>query len=77
MSQLCEGCGTKQANFGTPTERKKRWCAACGKAHRVVNLKRQKMCEGCGTKHASFSTEAQRVRRGCRVGGKARGAVYL
>eukprot|EP01052_Picozoa_sp_SAG31_P073788 SAG31_NODE_32845_length_351_cov_0.607143_2_plen_20_part_01 len=20
MSQLCEGCGTKQANFGTPTE---------------------------------------------------------
>ena len=33
----CEGCGTKQAAFGTPTERKKRWCYECGKAHGAVN----------------------------------------
>eukprot|EP01046_Picozoa_sp_COSAG06_P036370 COSAG06_NODE_4003_length_4670_cov_882.870488_2_plen_742_part_00 len=77
MSQLCEGCGTKQANFGTPTERKKRWCAACGKAHRVVNLKRQKMCEGCGTKHAGFGTPTERKKRWCAGCGKAHGAVNL
>ena len=30
---LCEGCGVKEATFGTPTERKRRWCGGCGKAH--------------------------------------------
>ena len=73
MSQLCEGCGTKQANFGTPTERKKRWCAACGKAHRAVNLKRQKMCEGCGTKQAGFGTPTERKKRWCGECGKTPG----
>ena len=29
--RMCEGCGAKQACFGTPTERKRRWCSGCGK----------------------------------------------
>jgi hypothetical protein len=31
-SDLCEGCGLKQAQYGLASEDKKRWCAGCGKA---------------------------------------------
>ena len=38
MGRLCETCGAKHASFGTPAERKKRWCGGCGTAHGAVNL---------------------------------------
>ena len=40
LNKLCEGCGTKRANFGLPdAERKCRWCSGCSQAHRgAVNL---------------------------------------
>eukprot|EP01046_Picozoa_sp_COSAG06_P071222 COSAG06_NODE_20280_length_802_cov_0.665718_1_plen_226_part_10 len=36
--RMCEGCGAKQASFGTPTERKRRWCSGCGKSHGAISL---------------------------------------
>ena len=32
-----ENC-SKRANFGTATERKRRWCAGCGGAHAAIDL---------------------------------------
>ena len=52
---LCEGCGVKTATFGTPTERERRWCGGCGKAHGAIMLA-AKMCQGCGVKRAHFGT---------------------
>ena len=37
--KMCEGCGAKKASFGTPLERKRRWCSGCGKlAHGAISL---------------------------------------
>jgi hypothetical protein len=36
MPSRCEDCGAKTASYGTPTERKRRWCAGCGKSHGAV-----------------------------------------
>eukprot|EP01044_Picomonas_judraskeda_P012842 COSAG03_NODE_1881_length_3396_cov_4.252047_3_plen_224_part_00 len=76
MPNMCEGCGTKQASFGTPTERKARWCGGCGKAHDAIHLT-GKMCEGCGTKQASFGTPTERKARWCGGCGKAHNAINL
>ena len=38
-SQMCEGCNAETASCGTPTERKRRWCAVCGEAHGAVNVR--------------------------------------
>ena len=76
MPNMCEGCGTKQASFGTPTERKARWCGGCGKAHDAINLT-GKMCEGCGAKQASFGTPTERKARWCVGCGKAHDAINL
>ena len=73
---MCEGCGAKNANFGTPTERKHRWCGGCGKAHGAIYLA-TKMCEGCGAKQAGFGTPTERKRRWCSGCGKAHGAISL
>ena len=35
---MCEGCGVKYASCGTATERKRRWCDRCGKAHVAINV---------------------------------------
>eukprot|EP01044_Picomonas_judraskeda_P049542 COSAG03_NODE_29223_length_188_cov_25.191011_1_plen_62_part_11 len=61
---MCEGCGAKHATFGTRTERQKRWCGGCGKAHGAINLSAKK-CEGCGTKQAHFGTPTERKKRWC------------
>jgi ribosomal protein S27E len=74
---MCEGCGAKQANFGTPTERKKRWCGGCGKAHGAISLLVAKMCEGCGAKQASFGTPTERKKRWCGGCGKGHGAINV
>ena len=63
---VCEGCGAKEATFGTPLERKRRWCRGCGKAPGAINLLNVKMCEGCGAKAASFGTPLERKRRWCK-----------
>ena len=57
MREFCEDCG-KSANYGTCEERKRRWCAGCGKAHNAICLKRQKMCEACGV---NPTTQSKRV----------------
>ena len=65
MPKMCEGCEAKLASFGTPTERVKRWCAACAKAHGAVSMLKRKMCEGCEGK-------------GCdRRGGRGVQATYI
>ena len=74
--RMCEGCGAKQACFGTPTERKRRWCSGCGKEHGAVSLG-ARMCEGCGAKQASFGTPTERERRWCGECGKSHGAINL
>ena len=66
---VCEGCGAKEATFGTPLERKRRWCRGCSKAPGAINLS-VKMCEGCGAKEASFGTLLERKRRWCSGCGK-------
>ena len=76
-NKMCEGCGTKQAGFGTLTERKKRWCCKCGKAHNAVNLTVQKLCEACGTRQAHFGTLTEGKKRWCGACGQAHGAVNL
>ena len=76
MPRLCETCGGKQAHFGTPAERTKRWCCGCGKAHGAVYLGGT-MCETCEAKHATFGTPAERKKRWCGGCGKAHGAVNL
>ena len=48
--KMCEDCGGKQANFGLPADRKKRWCGRCGKKHGAIDVV-NKMCEECGGKH--------------------------
>jgi hypothetical protein len=73
---MCEGCGAKQPGFGTPTERQKRWCGGCGKAHGAISLY-AKMCEGCGAKQAHFGTPTERKKRWCSGCGKAHGAINL
>ena len=45
MKKMCECCQVKQAKFGLPSDRKKRWCGGCGKTHGAVDLA-NKMCEG-------------------------------
>ena len=51
----CEGCGTKQPNFGLPAEGRRRWCAGCAAAEGNgavrLSVSKRKMCEGCGLKH--------------------------
>ena len=37
-SKLCEDCGDKQASFGLPTDRKRRWCGPCGKKQGAIGL---------------------------------------
>eukprot|EP01044_Picomonas_judraskeda_P024347 COSAG03_NODE_6679_length_1020_cov_11.213898_1_plen_162_part_00 len=74
---VCEGCGAKEAIFGTPLERKRRWCRGCSKAPGAINLS-VKMCEGCGAKQAIFGTPLERKRRWCSGCGKlAHGAINL
>ena len=77
MPKMCEKCKDKRAHFGTPTERKNRWCGPCGKAHGAVNIHAEQMCEGCKEKHASFGTPTERKRRWCATCGKAHGAIAL
>jgi hypothetical protein len=72
--KMCEGCDKKFASFGTPTERKARWCGPCGKAHGAV-LPYAKMCEACGVKHASYGDRTERKKRWCASCGKAQNAV--
>ena len=76
MTRMCEGCGAKRASFGTPTERKARWCGGCGKARGAINLA-AKMCEGCGAKQATFGTPTERKKRWCGGCGKAHGAIQV
>jgi hypothetical protein len=38
MRKMCEGCQLKQANFGLPSDRQRRWCGGCGKTRGAVNL---------------------------------------
>jgi hypothetical protein len=62
MPRMCEDCTKKQASFGTEVERKRRWCAPCGKAHGAISLLKKKtplqkkrahkMCEDCTKKQA-------------------------
>ena len=73
---MCEGCGAKKASFGTPSERKRRWCSGCSKAHGAINLN-VKMCEGCGAKEANFGTPTEREKRWCSGCGKVHGAVSV
>eukprot|EP01046_Picozoa_sp_COSAG06_P073052 COSAG06_NODE_21663_length_749_cov_1.713846_1_plen_59_part_10 len=58
MPSRCEDCGDLAPSYGTPTERKGRWCAGCGKSHGAVSL--GKMCEDCGAKQASYGTPTER-----------------
>ena len=74
--KMCEGCGAKQPGFGTPTERQKRWCGGCGKAHGAISLY-AKMCEGCGAKQAHFGTPTERKKRWCSGCGEPHGAINL
>jgi hypothetical protein len=74
--KMCEGCGAKSANFSMPTERQKRWCSGCGKAHGAINLT-AKMCEGSGAKQAHFGTPTERKTRWSSGCGKAHGAINL
>eukprot|EP01050_Picozoa_sp_SAG11_P036998 SAG11_NODE_14366_length_614_cov_2.487379_1_plen_66_part_00 len=48
---MCEECGSKLATYGLAAEKRRRWCAGCGKAHGAVDVA-SKMCEECGSKHA-------------------------
>ena len=57
---LCEGCGAQKPTFGTPTERVRRWCGGCGKAHGPISLA-ARMCHGCGAKEAAFGTPTERI----------------
>ena len=78
MPMMCEGCGAKAASFGTPTERKRRWCCSCGTAHGAVALSPcRTMCEGCGVKYASNGTATERKRRWCGGCGRVHGAIRL
>ena len=52
MPKMCEGCGVKRATFGTPTERERRWCGGCGKAHGAINLSVQ-VCVVCDVRSSS------------------------
>ena len=42
--KMCEGCRAKQASFGLPVDRKRRWCGACAKPAGAVDLHTNKMC---------------------------------
>ena len=79
MPTLCEeNCG-KQASFGLPTERRKRWCGGCAKSKgkgRAINLD-AKLCEDCLLKTASFGLLSERKKRWCSGCGKGHGAVRL
>ena len=64
-NRKCEDCGLKQANFGLPNEKKKRWCAPCGKKHPgSFNVKLQD-CEDCNDTHRSFGMPDERKKRWC------------
>ena len=54
INKKCEDCKTKVPNFGTPEERKPRWCGVCSKTHPgAVNI-RSKNCEDCASKQPSY-----------------------
>ena len=74
----CESCGLKQAHFGLPSDRKRRWCSACSKAHTGAVDMKNKMCEGCHTKHAHYGMPVDKKRRWCGVCAKQQvGAVDM
>eukprot|EP01046_Picozoa_sp_COSAG06_P046762 COSAG06_NODE_6674_length_2830_cov_6.665324_3_plen_326_part_01 len=75
--QMCEACGTKHASYGTPAERKRRWCGRCGKTHGAICLNAQTMCETCGATWPSCGTPTERKARWCAGCGKAHGAISL
>ena len=58
-------------------ERKKRWCAGCGKAEGAGLLKTQNLCEGCGLKRKNYGLVSEGKRRWCAGCGKAEGAVRI
>ena len=67
----CEGCKTKRAIYGLPTEAKTRWCASCAKDHEgaqhgagggVKNEKEKVASEG-DVPYAAKSARTTRARR--------------
>ena len=67
-NRKCEDCGLKQANFGLPNEKKKRWCAPCGKPHGAQRTTSQKMCEKCKIRHANYGMPGSKQNTGGREG---------
>ena len=75
--KMCEDCEKVQPTFGLPGERRKRWCAGCGRSNGAVSLSLQKVCEECRMVTASFGMPGERMRRWCSSCGKQKGAVRL
>ena len=65
MGLLCEDCHGKQPSYGTPEERKNRWCSPCGKKRGAIRLIQQAMCEDCHGKQPSYGTPEERKNRWC------------
>ena len=72
MPKMCEDCEAKHAGFGLGTEKKRRWCGACAKAHDgAMCLVSRRMCEDCEAKHAGFGLGTDKKRRWCGACAKA------
>ena len=64
----CEHCHLGQCpTYGLPCEWRRRWCAACAKAHAGARDLTSKLCEDCGLKQSSFGIpcEGRQRRRWC------------
>ena len=77
---MCEDCEAKHAGCGLGTDKKRRWCGACAKAHEgaMYLISGPKMCEDCEAKHAGFGLPAEKKRRWCGACAKSHeGAINL
>ena len=56
QSMKCEDCTEKYSSYGLPTEKKRRWCSVCARAHPgAISVTFQTArCEDCSQKRASF-----------------------
>ena len=80
MPTLCEDCRLKQPNCGLPSERRRRWCATCAKAHAGARDLTFRRCEDCGLKQPSYGLIEEGLRRrwcsrcaGAHEGARSRG----
>eukprot|EP01050_Picozoa_sp_SAG11_P042898 SAG11_NODE_20012_length_454_cov_1.402817_1_plen_97_part_10 len=69
-NNMCERCGSKQARYGLVGEKRKRWCAGCGKGvEGVVSLANppvaRRMCEECGSNQANYGLVGEKRQRWC------------